>query len=172
MSLIKRQVTHQTVTVNTKPATNRSIYNGVPLAGYARAMVVQSLWEWPANNWFYSRLIAWDATQTPNCLVDQEPESRKARQGLRINPNTTVWNKQTTATKWLLMTFFYIPKSVPYSVIIRDASSCRRQEQTSHRQTLYRGWETLGHAALNELSPSNSSPQGSLNSDEEETERV
>ena len=45
-----------------------------------------------------------------------------------------------------------------------------RTNTETHRQTLHREWETLEHSALNKMSPSHHSPQGS-GTPEEEAER-
>jgi hypothetical protein len=41
---------------------------------YARAMVAQSLWEKPTNNWLDLRLTPWDKTHIQHCMGDEVPD--------------------------------------------------------------------------------------------------
>lgn len=61
----------------------------------------------------------------------------------------------------------------PCPVISAEASSCSRWEQIeTHSQTPCRESETLGYSALNRMSPSDPSLQGSGNSVEDEVKRI
>ena len=67
---------------------------------------------------------SWDGTHTRNCLGDQVPETRQSR-----HPNTAGLKQ---SIKWFLEIFCNIHLIVTYAFIDREASLCKRWEQT-HR---------------------------------------
>ena len=63
------------------------------------------------------------------------------------------------------MIFHQPHRSVPYSVIIREASSCSRRKRCKDSQPDIIGRVSLKHKTLNRMTSSNSSLQNSTNSE-------
>lgn len=65
------------------------------LACNTGAMVAQSLWEWPTNDWSKMRSMTHKGAYVQHCLSGQEPE---AGQLIDLGYNQTQLTKTTTTT--------------------------------------------------------------------------
>ena len=81
------------------------------------------------------------------CFGNQDPEIRCPKE-LGYYQILLCYKERKVAIKWLLLTFYYIHRSLPCSKKLHIAAA--RNKQT-HSQSLWRGWKTLEYSAQNSV---------------------
>lgn len=110
------------------------------------------------SDWISGRLQEMELISGTICSSGQEPETIEFML-LGGKKTLILWFcYKWTAIKWFPMTLAYgsTHRSVPHSILIKDASSCSKWGLTLRQQlNKCREWETLEHSILNGISSSN-----------------